>query len=301
MNDFSQKPLVSIVTVNYNNAAVTCDLIKTLKKSTYKNIEIIVVDNASKEAPDMIKEQYPEVTLVKNTVNKGFAGGNNDGFRVAKGKYFFMLNNDIEVPENFLEPLITLMENNPEIGVISPKICYYHNPDTIQFAGGNGINIYTGRGRFTGKNEKDNGQFDHCREIVHGHGAAMLLSREAVQKIGLIYEDYFLYYEELDYCEQMKKAGYKVWYAGSSVVYHKESASVGKENPLKVFYQTRNRLLYAKRNVEGLPYLISMLYFFLIAVPKNSITYLAKNKMDLLKAYYKGIGAYLKFNFVNRL
>lgn len=288
--------MVSVVTVNYNNVSVTCELIESLKKISYPNIEIIVVDNASSEPPDLIADKYPFVKLIRNSVNKGFAGGNNDGLSVAKGKYILMLNNDTEVPERFLEPLVTAMENDPAIGACSPKICYYHTPGIIQFAGGDGINVYTGRGKFTGNRNADGEKFNCSREIVHTHGAAMLLSRKAVEDIGLLYEDYFLYYEELDYCERLRKAGYKIWYVGASVVYHKESSSVGKENPMKVYYLTRNRLIFMKRNVQGYAYLLSMMFFVFASVPNNTLRYLRKKRPDLLKAFYKGVGDYVAGN-----
>src|SRR6478736_9963507 len=105
-------PLVSIVTVNYNNASITCDLIASLKKASYPKLEIIVVDNNSRESTDQIENEYPDVLLIKNHINKGFAGGNNDGIKASKGNYIFLLNNDTEVPSGFLEPLVEIMEKD---------------------------------------------------------------------------------------------------------------------------------------------------------------------------------------------
>lgn len=282
------RPLVSIVTINYNGVSVTCELLKSLRKVTYPNIEVIVVDNASKEDPSPIKENFPEVMLVKNKENLGFAGGNNEGFKIAKGKYFLMLNNDTEVDPDFLQPLVAKMESDPGIGAVSPKLIYYGTDDIIQYAGSSVINPYTGRSNFIGEKQKDNGQFNCCLQTHYAHGAAMLINRRMVEEIGMMADLYFLYYEELDFCERIKNAGYTIWYVGESVVYHKESMTVGKENPLKTYYMTRNRLVFMRRNIRGIKLLVNLMFFTFISIPKNSIKYLLKKRVDLLKAFYKG-------------
>ena len=283
-----KRPLVSIVTINYNGVNVTCELLKSLRKVTYPNIEVIVVDNASKEDPSPIKEKFPEVTLVKNKENVGFAGGNNEGFKASKGKYFLMLNNDTEVDPDFLQPLVDKMESDPGIGAVSPKLIYYGTDNIIQYAGSSLINPYTGRSNFIGEKQKDNGQFNCCLQTHYAHGAAMLINRKIVEEIGMMADLYFLYYEELDFCERIKKAGYTIWYVGDSVVYHKESMTVGKENALKTYYMTRNRLVFMRRNIRGIKLLVNLMFFTFVSIPKNSLKYLLKKRMDLLKAFYRG-------------
>lgn len=281
-------PLVSIVTINYNGAAVTMELLKSLRKVTYPNVEVIVVDNASKESPDPIKEAFPEIVLVRNKENLGFAGGNNEGFKVAHGKYLLMLNNDTEAAPDFLFPLVSRLEEDPGAGAVSPKLVYYGTDGLIQYAGSSRINPYTGRSSFIGSKEKDCGQYDCCNPTHYAHGAAMMIRRSLLEEIGMMADLYFLYYEELDFCERIREAGYKIWYVGNSVVYHKESMTVGKENPLKTYYMTRNRLVFMRRNVKGIKLLISLLFFTLVSVPKNTLKYLKGRRYDLLKAFYQG-------------
>lgn len=281
-------PLVSIVTVNYNGVSVTSELLESLRKVSYPNTEIIVVDNASSESPDVLKKKFPEITLIKNKENLGFAGGNNEGFKVARGEFFLMLNNDTEVEADFLQPLINKMNSDPAIGAISPKLVYYGTEGIIQYAGSSIINPYTGRSSFIGNKQKDSEQFNCCVQTNYAHGAAMMVRRKVVEEIGMMADLYFLYYEELDYCERIKRAGYSIWYAGESVVYHKESMTVGKENPLKTYYMTRNRLVFMRRNVKGIRQWISLLYFTLLALPKHSIIYIVKRRSDLLRALYRG-------------
>lgn len=288
MESAENYPLVSIITINYNGASVTCELLESLKNITYPNVEVIVVDNASKENPDIIKQEHPCVDLVRLPENLGFAGGNNEGFRRARGEYFLLLNNDTEVDKGFLEPLVQRMQEEPQAGVVSSKLIYYHSDGIIQYAGSSLINPYTGRSRFIGQKEKDQGQYNICYQTPYGHGAAMLVKREAVEKVGLMADLYFLYYEELDFCERIRKAGYSIWYAGNSVVYHKESMSVGRESPLKTYYMTRNRLLFMRRNVSGFTYGISLLFFTFVSMPKNIVSYAIRRRYDLLKAFLSG-------------
>jgi len=281
------KPLVSIVTVNYNGVKVTSDFLESIQRITYREIEVIVVDNASAEKADVLKEKYPWILLIKSPVNTGFAGGNNLGFQQAKGKYFLMLNNDTEVAPDFLEPLVQKMEEEPSVGAVSSKVIFFDSDHILQYAGAGRIHPITGRGGFIGTNEKDVFQYPSA-QTGHAHGAAMMVKREVIQKIGLMADLFFLYYEELDFCERIKNAGYSIWYIAESVVYHKESMTVGKENPLKVYYMTRNRILFLRRNKKPWMVALFMMYFTFIAVPKNSFGYLLRGKLDLLSAFLKG-------------
>lgn len=282
-------PSVSIVSINYNGAQVTCEMLESLKKITYPNFEVIIVDNASKEDPSMIFEKHPWIKFIKSDKNLGFAGGNNLGFKQATGKYFLMLNNDTEVPEGFLEPLVKRMEEDSSIGAVSPKIIFHHTPGMLQFAGFEPINPFTVRGNAIGYGQQDNESFDHSMPTSRAHGAAMMISRKVVEEIGLMADLYFLYYEEMDYCERIKRAGYSIWYEGQSKIYHKESMATGKGSTLKTYYLTRNRILYQRRNAKGLTLLVSLLFLAIISIPKNTVQYLLKGKTDMLKAFYKGV------------
>lgn len=289
MNVAIKTPKVSIISINYNGAGVTCELLDSLKKITYPNVEVIIVDNASHEDSSSIFQNHPWITFISSNENIGFAGGNNLGINAATGDYFMLLNNDTEVDPGFIEPLIERMENDKSIGIVSPKILFHHRPGVIQFAGFNPINRYTSRGTSIGFGQKDIGQYNQSHATSRAHGAAMMISRRAVEKVGLMAELFFLYYEEMDYCERIRKAGFSIWYESGSKIYHKESMSTGKGSTLKTYYLTRNRLLYQRRNVQGIPFLFSIIFFTLVSIPKNSIQYLLKGKIDMLKAFWKGI------------
>ncbi|NOU45825.1 MAG: glycosyltransferase family 2 protein [Bacteroidales bacterium] len=291
-------PLVSIITVNYNQAEVTCALLESLNKITYPNFEVIVIDNASPtDNPGIIKQRYPNVVFIENPINYGFAAGNNFGLMCARGEYVLLLNNDIEVPPGFLQPLVNKLIQNPEIGAVSPKIKFYYQPDTIQYAGFTPINYITMRNASIGYKTRDTGQYNSDYETAYAHGAAMMVPMEVVKKIGLMSYIFFLYYEEADWCVRIKKAGYKIFYVHNSYVLHKESVSTGKLSSLKIYYLNRNRLVFMRRNVEGNDFYAGIAYQLFISIPKNAFSYLLKGKITLFYAYYRAIGWHLKHLF----
>ena len=289
------QPLVSIISINYDQPGVTCEMLASLRQLTYSNYEIIVVDNGSPtSSPDVIVEQFPEVNLIRSHRNLGFAGGNNLGVVVAKGKYVFFLNNDTEVEPGLMEPLVALFEANPHAGIVSPKILYYHSDRLIQYAGCEGINPWTGRGRTIGSHETDQGQYNGTHATDLAHGAAMMLPMQVIRKVGLMPELYFLYYEEHDWCQMVRRAGYGCHYVGAATVLHKESVSVGKASVLKTHYMFRNRLLFMRRNVQGWQLWSGVLFFLLVAVPKHSLTFLLSARRDHLRAMWRGLRWHLQ-------
>ncbi|NQV03703.1 MAG: glycosyltransferase family 2 protein [Bacteroidia bacterium] len=288
-------PLVSIVAVNYDHPQVTCDFIESLHKITYPNFEVIIVDNKSpNDNPAIIKEQFPNVILYESTVNWGFAGGNNQGIMRAKGEYVILLNNDTIVDPHFLEPMVEKLENNPQIGAVSPKIRFYYDPEIIQYAGFYPINRYTVRNSSVGFREKDQGQYDQDQETAYAHGAAMMVPMRVIKEIGLMSYIFFLYYEEADWSYRIKKAGYQIWYVSNSLVYHKESVSTGKLSLLKTYYLNRNRLVFMRRNIDGRDFYIGIIYQLCVAIPKNIVVLLLKLKLRFVYAYFRAIGWHFK-------
>lgn len=285
-----QYPLVSIITVNFNQTEVTCALLSSLQNITYPNIEVLVIDNASDDDPQIIRQRFPNVVLVLNPINYGFAAGNNFGLMRAKGEYVLLLNNDTEVTKGFLEPLVNKLKSDNLIGAVSPKIRYFYDPKIIQYAGYTPMNYITMRNFAIGHRETDMGQHDQDRETNYAHGAAMLVPMKVVKELGLMSYIFFLYYEEADWCERIKRAGYKICYVHNSLVLHKESVSTGKLSNLKIYYLNRNRLVFMRRNVEGRTFYLGLAYQLFFAIPKNAIRWLIKGKIRLFLAYYKAIG-----------
>jgi len=284
------RPLVSIITVNYNESDVTMELLKSLQQLRYGPIEIIVVDNASpNDNPDRIAQHYPKVNLIKSAQNLGFAGGNNLGVKAAKGDYLLFINNDTTVPEDFVNHLVATLEDDLTIGMVSPKIKFHWDSSLIQYAGYMPMNRWTIRTNSIGYHQKDNGDYDQPGETGSIHGAAMMVPRRVIDEVGMMTEIYFLYYEEHDWAEMIKRAGYKVYYQPKSYILHKESVSTGKYSPLKTYYIARNRILFARRNFRPLQLFISLLFQTVVSIPKNTLVYLLKSEYAHLKALWRAI------------
>ncbi|WP_455497578.1 glycosyltransferase family 2 protein [Coprobacter sp.] len=289
------RKMVSIVTVNYNGYAVTCEMIESIFRYVTTSFEIIVVDNASeKDEARMLQIRYPEVKVYRSNINLGFAGGNNLGIREAQGDYILLLNNDTTVDCDFLKPMIDRFKIEPQAGIVCPKIRFEMYPDVLQFAGYTPLSRVTLRNYLIGFMERDEGQYDIAHTTPFAHGAAMMLKREVIEKAGLMAELYFLYYEELDWSVQITKADYEIWYEPQSVVYHKESASTGQNSPLRCYYLSRNRLLYAKRNCSGIFRPLSIFYQMTVVFLRDVIRYAFIGRSDLLKAVCLGVWDGLK-------
>lgn len=285
MSNTIQYPLVSVISINYNHADVTMQMIESLRKITYPAIEIIIVDNAStNDHPQKIKEQYPWINLIISNVNLGFAGGNNLGLLQAKGKYVLFLNNDTEVDEGFLEPLVQLLKQDRKIGLVSPKVLFYQNPDILQYAGFTKLSNILVRNFAIGFGEKDTGQFQNAQETGSVFGAAMLVPMDVIQQVGVMDPVFFLYYEEHDWANRIRAAGYKLFYHGGSKVFHKESISTVKNSPLQIYYLLRNRVLYSRRNNTGIRLLASLLYLYLVPCSKHAMMFILKGRFDLFAA-----------------
>lgn len=283
-------PLVSVITVNYNQAKLTLELLEALQKLTYKNVEVIVVDNASRESPEeAIKSAYPDTIVIMSPENLGFAGGNNLGTKAAKGEYIFYVNNDIDITPDAIERLLEIFRDYPDAGIACPKFHYYYKPNIIEFAGYNPVNPFTGRNVPVGSYEEDKGQHEEIISTHYAHGGGMFVSREVIEKIGMMPELYFLYYEEFDWCESIKKAGYKIYYQPKATIYHKSSETVGRASPLRTYYLNRSRVLFMRRNVPFPKFLFFACYLTFITIPKNVLVHLLRGEFGHVRAFLRAI------------
>ena len=283
---------ISIITINYNGLKDTCELIESIPFN--ENLEVIVVDNASQQdEASIIQNKYPQVKVIKSTNNLGFAGGNNLGIKEAKGKYIFLVNNDTVFKEFNLQPLIDRLESSSKIGVVCPKIRFAWGNNPIQFTGYTPLSKIMIRNQAIGFGEDDHGQYNTAHRTPYAHGAAMLIKREAIEKVGLMPECYFLYYEELDWSMMFTRAGYEIWYEPACTIYHKESQSTGQNSPLRTYYITRNRLLLVKRNWHGLYKWLAYIYLTCVVATKDLLKFAIQGKWSLSKAVCRGITDFL--------
>lgn len=282
---------VSIISVNYNGVTDTCEMIDSLKQHENYTYELIIVDNGSTSLKDynLLKTKYPDIKVIRSEENIGFAGGNNIGIQYATGNYLFFLNNDTIITRPILETLVKRLESDENIGCVSPKTTFWPQSGKLQYAGATKMSYITLRNEFIGYMQDDNGRFDTPHETAFANGASMMVRTADLQKYGLMTELYFLYYEELDWCAFIQKAGFSIWYEPQAVVGHKESASVGMQSPLQVYFHTRNRLIFAQRTLsDSFERRCSYLYQILIALPKRFFTYLFKGELNLIAPLIKG-------------
>lgn len=293
--DQSSTPLVTIITVNYNQAAVTYELLDSIRRNSYSNTEVIVVDNGSRENPGpYIQEHYPEVWFIRSDENLGFSGGNNLGIIRATGSYVFLINNDAELTDGAIESMLALFEEVPRLGAVSPMLCYYNDhpkdqPDIIQYVGTTPVHSITARNKTLGELEPDRGQYTTPKPTAYAHGAAMMVPISVVREVGMMPEEFFLYYEELDWSAQIRRAGYEIYVQPNAKIIHKESISVGKTSTLKTFYLNRNRILFMRRNKSTAQLLGFTLFLLGFTIPKNTIKFILKGEWDHLKVFYRAI------------
>lgn len=244
--------MLSIIILNWNQYEDTSECLNSLGN----NYKIMLVDNGSIDgSADKLKAQYPHIELIKNKTNLGFAAGNNVAIKKALqdgNNYILLLNNDTKVEPDFLEWLVKAMKRSEDIGIVSPKIMCFDKPQKVWFSGGYYLPIL----------KKPTHAFDKQGEIDWASGCCMLVRKEVFNKIGLLDEDYFNNYEDVDFCYRAKKAGFNIKLVPESIIYHKFAASMGgKFSPFYTYYRTRNNLLFFKKTKQWLPLVLNFLTF----------------------------------------
>ena len=286
---------LSIITINYNGLEDTCALIESIPFND--KMEVIVVDNASKnDEGSIIQKRFPYVKVVQSEKNLGFAGGNNLGIKAAHGKYLFIINNDTVFKDFNVQALVKRLNSSPQIAIVCPKIRFAWGNNPIQYAGYTSLSKMTVRNQAIGFSEEDNGQYETAHPTPYAHGAAMLIKREAIDKVGLMPECYFLYYEELDWSMMFTRAGFQIWYDPHCTIYHKESQATGQNSPLRTYYITRNRLLLVKRNYPATYKWFAYGYLLCVVFPKDLLKYTLHSRRDLASATLRGVRDFIKLS-----
>lgn len=250
------QPSVYIILLNYNNEHFTLDCLRSLEHVTYTNIVPVVVDNCSKqESVQAIRQAYPDLKIIEAGDNLGFTGGNNLGIRYAleqNADYVMLLNNDTIVAPDMFDIMVDVMEKDPSIGVSGPMIYFYDAPDTIWSIAG-GINWKTGTTYMIGLYESDNGQYGTTPQTADFiTGCALLVRREVWEKVGLLDDNFFIYYEETEWCVRAGRAGYKLVYIPEAMMWHKIPLEARASSAWAYYYMTRNRLLFLKKTRAGI-------------------------------------------------
>lgn len=249
------EPLVSIIVLNYNGREDTLACLQSLEHLMYPRTQVIVVDNASSDGTEAaVRESFPKVSFIQTGANLGFTGGNNVGIKQALAEgadYILLLNNDTIVAPDFINVLVDSMEADPTVGVAGPMIYYYAEPETIWSAGGV-VDWSHGLTSMIGVNEEDNSQYGLApRQMDFVTGCALMAKRAVWEKVGLLDDKFFMYYEEAEWCVRAGRAGYKIMLVPASMIWHKISLQARAASPRTYYYMTRNRLLFLHHTRAG--------------------------------------------------
>jgi GT2 family glycosyltransferase len=245
---------VAVVILNYNGAPLLEQYLPSV--CAFSDLaNLYVIDNASTDKSlQFLKENYPEINLICLDENYGYAGGYNLGLKDLREDYFCLLNSDIRVTANWLEPILELFAQDETIAAIQPKILDDKKPDYFEYAGAAGgfidaFGVPYCRGRLFDKIEKDEGQYNDSKEIFWASGACLFLRKEAFQNVDGFDASFFAHQEEIDLCWRLKNNNYKVYYQGKSTVYHLGGATLNDSSPHKTFLNFRNSLFMLNKNL----------------------------------------------------
>jgi len=245
------QPNVAIILINYFGEEDTLECLESLKRISYRNYKIYLIDNSEPAQEKLAVLTCDEVMYINSGENLGFAGGNNLGICKAlqdRADYFLLLNNDTTGDPRFLSEMVEVAESARGIGMVGAKILYHDEPNRIWFAGGR-IDWKRGLTTHIGIDELDSKQYDATTKTDFVCGCALLVKKEVVEKIGLLDEDYFLYAEDVDWSARAVRSGYNLVMAPKAQVYHKISRTTGTaQSPLYAYYFTRNKLLLMKKH-----------------------------------------------------
>lgn len=290
MTESPDFPVVSVIIPNYNGENVISDCLRAVYASDYPHFEVVLIDDKSKDSSvKVVEDFFPRTKIIRNRKNLGFTKSVNMGINQAKGKILVLLNMDTVVKKNWLTELVKILLSDEKIGIAGSKML---EPDgvTIQHAGG--VIDAIGMSRHIGRGEIDNGQYDLIKEVDYICGASMAFGKDLIGRIGLLDEGYSpLYYEDTDLAYRAKKRGYKIIYAPSSVLLHRENYSLGKFSNRFFFQYNKSRLRFIIKN-----FTLQYLFFVFLKKEIGWFKSLHSNaeKREVIKAYFMNIKYFTK-------
>ncbi len=249
---------VAVVILSWNGVDFLKQFLPSVVASTYSNLDIYVIDNASTDSSiPYLKENFPKVKIIALESNLGFTGGYNAGLKQIESDYYVLLNQDVEVTPEWVQPVIDLMETDQSVGACQPKIKAYHQKSHFEYAGAGGgfIDQYGYpfcRGRIFDTVEEDKGQYDTNIPIFWATGACLFIRSKLYHELGGLDEALFAHMEEIDLCWRLQNIGHKIMYCKDSTVYHVGGGSLPQGNPRKTYLNFRNNLIIMSKNIKGL-------------------------------------------------
>src|SRR3989344_6793315 len=244
-------PKVFIIIINFNGWPDTKECLESLSRVEYDNFEVVLIDNGSKDNFQFLISNFQKLKIheIYNKENLGFAGGNNQGIKLALAngaEYVLLLNNDTTVEPDFLAKLVEETKSDESTGIVGPLKCFYDDHNKIWSAGGKISNHMT-RGELRGYQEVDDGEYQTAEQVDYISGTCFLIKTEVIKKIGLISEDYFLYYEDTDWCLRSSRAGWRSVIVPAAKIYHKASKSAVEFSYPYIYYHSRNGRMFGER------------------------------------------------------
>lgn len=296
----------AIVILNWNGRKLISEFLPSIVKYSYSIADIYVADNASNDdSVVFIQENFPEVSIISNSSNGGYAKGYNDALKHIKADIYCLINSDVEVTENWLSPILDVFSKESNTAIIQPKILDYKDKSKFEYAGaGGGFIDFFGypycRGRVFNHLETDRGQFDDTAQIFWASGACFFVRSEVYHELHGFDEKYFAHQEEIDLCWRTQNLGYDITYVGASTVYHVGGATLQESNPQKTYLNFRNSLLNIVKNIPPRYFLIVVLSRLLldgVAGIKFIVELRPIHTWSILKAhasFYSKLFSYLK-------
>lgn len=288
----------AVVILNYNGEKLLQQFLPSVIAHT-RQARIIVADNGSTDGSiKLIKDQFPTVEVIALDTNYGFCGGYNKALRQVNSEYYVLLNSDVEVTPNWLEPMVQLLDKNASIAAVQPKILTHHQKDQFEYAGAGGGFIDSWgypfcRGRIFNFTEKDTGQYNDTREVFWASGACLVIRSEVYHHLGGLDETFFAHMEEIDLCWKIHRMGKQVYYCGSGTVYHVGAGTLPRNNPRKTYYNFRNglSLIYKHLPDNQLWYKLPIRILFDIIA---ALKFVVEGHAQDGKAVYRAIRDFLK-------
>tara|TARA_R100001369_G_scaffold22674_1_gene41288 strand:- start:45024 stop:46022 length:999 start_codon:yes stop_codon:yes gene_type:complete len=297
------KQSIAVVILNWNGTELLKQFLPSVVQFS-SEATAYVADNASTDASvDYVKTNFPSVKIIQNITNGGYAKGYNDALAHLSEDIFILLNSDVLVTPNWLQPIANIFEENQMVAAVQPKILDHKKPEYFEYAGAAGgfIDKFAYpfcRGRIFDNLEKDHGQYDDEIEIFWASGACLAVRREIYNKVGKLDEDYFSHQEEIDLCWRLHNYGYKVFYTPRSVVYHVGGATLANINPKKTYYNFRNSLFNIIKNVPS-NHLFVVLFIRMILDGIAALKFLIELKFKHFSAVFKAhISFYAHLNII---
>lgn len=293
---------IAVVILNWNGEALLERFLPSVLEYS-KGTDVYVVDNASTDGSvAYVAQHYPNINIIQNSSNGGFAKGYNEGLQHVKADVYCLLNSDVEVTPDWLEPIQNTFSTQPEAAIVQPKILDLMRKDHFEYAGAAGgfldkFGYPFCRGRIFQTIEKDEGQYDDIREVFWATGACMFIKSDVFWSLGGFDEDYFAHQEEIDLCWRAQNAGYKVFYVGHSHIYHLGGSTLSNMNPKKTFLNFRNSLYSITKNLprrQAWPIVFIRLLLDAIA----ALRFIFQLKFDhcfaILRAHFSFYGNFIK-------